>query len=450
MRYLAQFSEAPQAKRVQSFWSDAKATEDWLLSAGKVVEDRTLVMRARGLRALQPWLAYQTQPLMIDAWLDPMELSATWNYVGPFLVGLGPERIWIPCGEDAWVGWMPGHIVVRAARQSWVWALVEDVWDPASWHIDQELEWWSEGRIQRAQRMDWGVVEQRSWLTGWEEWTLASNQTSHDESDERFIQFWFRLVDRLGDRPVRVKWLQETASLKEQLLGIDVRYVSCELTIKGNHPTWMEALLETQEPAHVRVQATWKIPTWAARWSTDVTLRRVQRGSRLEATYSPRTDDSLHAWMELRREQRQIPILQIRPLSLPVKHAGRWEDLEREYGDHQRRDALLRFLKTYRWRTPSLSEASRVRVPPGWTINRFESQPGLWVAESRHGIKAQIEWPTSAHPGHLGIIVGGVAAIPMSDWIRQADFNRLNINPRYWAQWATEILLPALDRFGHR
>jgi len=440
MRYLAQFSEAPEAKRVQSFWQDALATEEWIGALGKSVSERKLFFRARGLRALAPWLSFQLQPIVIDAWLDPMDISVTWNYLVRFLAELGPERVWIPCGEDAWIGWMKHQIVLRASHESWVWALVEDVWDPASWLHEQELEWWSEGRIQHARRLPWGISEQRSWLTGWEEWTISEENASGS-----LVALWLKLVERLGARPVRVKWLQESASKPEQLLGIKARYVSCDMTITGSGVRWLEPLARTMEPTHIRTHVTWGMPDWTTHWSTHVTLRRVQRGSRLEATYLPRAHLTGEAWNELQRERRQIPILQIRPLALVRTTEPRWRQLEDEAQSHSDRDRLISYLTTYHWPKTFERESPRLRMPSGWTLNRWESQQGLWVVEEPHQVKVQIEWPTEAHPGHLGIIVEHASVIPMNEWIRESHFQRLNTDRRYWAEWISHVLLPALQ-----
>ncbi len=445
MRYLAQISEAPRT-RTQSFWQDALATEAWLEAEGKQVRGRQLTLRSRGLRALAPWLVYQSQPLAIDAWLDPMDITVTWNYLVRFLVELGPERVWIPCGDDAWVGWTPQKVTIRAARESWLWALVEDVWDPASWSSEEELEWWAEGRIQHARRLPWAISEHRSWMTGWEEASITQHQAGRRAS-ETLTLLWMRLAERLGARPVRVKWLQEKPSDGEQLLGIKARYVSCDLGIVGSGSQWLDALAEAPEPLHIRAQATWTVPHWSPDWATVMTLRRVQRGSRLEATYAPRGPLSRVSWQTLQRERRQIPILQIRPLALAEEQSERWEQLQVEAESYQHRERLTAFLRDYAWPEGGLAVPDRIRLRGGWTIWRWGSQSGLWVLRSSKGLEVHIEWPTQAHPGHLGVAVQGSQPIAMSDWVRQSRFKRLTHNPRYWAAWVVGRLLPALEAY---
>ncbi|MCY0879834.1 MAG: hypothetical protein OWU84_12965 [Firmicutes bacterium] len=444
MRYLAQFSEAPRT-HVRSFWHDALSTEEWLAAEGKTVTERRVVLRARGLRALDPWLPYQSQPLTIDAWLDPMETAVTWQYLVEFLAEFGPERIWVPCGEDAWVGWTAQEISVRAARASWLWALVEDVWDPASWSPDAELEWWADGRLQHAVRVGPIISEQRSWMTGWDEWTLVS------ESRHALLPLWLKLVQRLGARPLRVQWRQELPVHGEHLLGIPARFVSCDLVV--GHPrqgSWRQLLRVLPEPRHVRAHMSWVIPVWNQDWATVMTLRRVQRGSRLEATYTPRGALSVASWRVLQGDRRRIPILQIRPLVRPPAGPKRWAGLEKEAQSFHDRDDLLRCLVEAPW--PVLQEPvpRRLRLRAGWTLWRWASQPGLWVVRWGESIEVHVEWPTHAHPGNIGIVVNGLAPIAMSDWVRVSRFERFTADWRYWAHWINAILLPLLERIARR
>jgi hypothetical protein len=439
MRYLAQFSEAPRT-HVRSFWHDAVSTEEWLAAEGKLVADRRIVLRSRGLRSLEPWLSYQSQPLLIDAWLDPMEAAVTWQYLVEFLAELGPERVWIPCGEDAWVGWTPTQITLRAARASWLWAIVEDVWDPASWSPHDELEWWAEGRLQHAVKLDELISEQRSWMTGWDEWTLIG------DPEGSLVALWVKLVQRLGARPVRVQWRQELPLAREQLLGIKARFVSCDLVVgqpAGGH--WLSFLQTLPEPRHVRAQMSWMIPEWNADWSTVMTLRRVQRGSRLEATYSPRHDLTPSSWKILQGERRRIPILQIRPLIRATHGIERWASLCQEALSYQYRDKIVGQLVQRSWPVLVGNAPRRLRLRPGWTLWRWASQPGLWVVRWQDIIEVHVEWPTQAHPGNISIIVYGLAPIAMSDWVRSSRFDRVHSDWRYWAYWINEVLLPMLE-----
>lgn len=443
MRYLAQFSEAPRA-RTHSFWQDALNTEAWLASEGKHVAERQLTMKARGVRALTPWLPFQSQPLAIDAWLDPMDIAVTWRYLVQFLAQMGPERVWIPCGDDSWVGWTGQQLTIRAARESWLWALVEDVWDPASWTSVEEREWWSEGRIQHARRLPWATSEQRSWMTGWEEWTLSREPGTNDAV--ALTKLWSGLAERLGARPIRVKWLQEQASDEEKILGIRARYVSCDLIVQGDDRHWLDGLDATPEPFRIRTQATWRVPNWSEGWSTTMTLRRVQRGSRLEATYSPDGPLSPRGWRALQRERRQIPILQMRPLSSEMASPSRWQALADEAQSHHDREQLSGFLQSCAW--PKLTDpVSRLRLSDRWTIWRWGSQTGLWVLRSTSGLEVHIEWPTTTHPGHLGVSVAGAPPIAMSEWVRQSGFKRLSHDTRYWGNWVVRVLLPMLEVF---
>lgn len=442
MRYLAQFSEAPRTGS-RSFWQDAEATEEWLHREGRQVASRRLTLRARGTRALEPWLKFQTKPLVIDAWLDPMETRVTWSYLVRFLAELGPERIWVPCGDDAWVGWTGRQLVIRAARESWLWALAEDVWDPASWSDRQELEWWAEGRLQHAVQLPWGISEQRGWLTGWEEWTVSAE---HD----RLTPLWLKLAERLGSRPVRVKWLQETPPARESLLGLKARYITCDLTSLGDGPNWLEHLSQSPEPHHVRTQALWSVPEWSADWATVMTLRRVQRGTRLEATYTPRRPLDADMWRSLQRERRRIPILQIRPLVLNQPSESAWQYLETEAERHHQIERLTGYLKATPWPSAPLKPSPRIRLRDGWSIKRWASQTGLWVLDYRGTVEVHVEWPTEAHPGNVGVTVPGVAPIPMTEWVRASRFKRLSRNRRYWAAWIDQVLMPVLEGFAER
>ncbi|NMP20802.1 hypothetical protein [Sulfobacillus harzensis] len=443
MRYLAQFSEAPRTAK-EAFWDDALNTERWLQLEGKRVAKRSLLLKARSMRALRPWLPFQSQPLAIDAWLDPMEISVTWSYLVRFLAELGPERVWIPAGEDAWVGWMGHQLVVRASRESWLWALVEDVWDPASWSSEEDLEWWAEGRIQHARRLSWGVSEERSWLTGWEEWTLT---VPENKTSKELTALWTALAERLGARPVRVKWRQERVPETERLLGLPARFASTELAIQGTDAHWLDRLRETPEPLHIRASALWSVPNWSPGWATAVTLRRVQRGSRLEATYMPVTPLSTANWRTLQRERRQIPILQIRPLALPWASSDPWQSLREEARSHHHRERLTHFLTEYPWPLADTASPRRLRLGPQWSIWRWGSQSGIWVFRSRAGLEIQVEWPTQAHPGHIGVSALGSPPIAMSEWIGKSRFNRLAQDNRYWAQWLVAVLMPALVRY---
>ena len=442
MRYLAQFSEAPRTG-ARSFWDDARATEEWLNREGRRVDVRRLTLRARGIRALEPWLNHQSRPLTIDAWLDPMETAVTWAYLVQFLAEMGPERIWVPCGDDAWVGWTGRQLIIRASRDSWLWALAEDVWDPASWSERTELEWWSEGRLQHAVRLPWGISEQRGWLTGWEEWTLSADRS-------RLTPLWLKLAERLGSRPLRVKWQEERAPQRESLLGLKARYITCDLISQGLSPEWLDHLTHSAEPLHVRTQLMWSVPQWSEDWSTVMTLRRVQRGTRLETTYTPRRGLGRDTWRSLQRERRQIPILQIRPLVLTPSSQDRWPELEQEAARHQRLEQLAHHVASYDWPKPGVKQQQRIRLRPGWQIERWASQAGLWVLSHSGGAQVHIEWPTEAHPGNIGITVRGAAPIPMSDWVRQSRFKRLTREKRYWALWIDQILMPALESFSRQ
>ncbi len=404
------------------------------------VETRKLMIRARGIRPLMPWLAFQTAPLGIDAWLDPMEIGVTWTYLVQFLGELGPERVWIPCGEDSWVGWSPKRLTIRAARDSWLWLLAEDVWDPAAWSHGQELEWWAEGRPQHAVRLPWGTSEQRSWSTGWEEWTVRG-EANHINA------LWLALAPRLGARPLRVKWRQEVAPASETLLGLKARYIACDLVSDGGRDSeWLNRIGESPEPLYVRTQAIWTIPEWTEHWSTIMTLRRVQRGTRLEATYSPRQPMRRESWKSLQRERRRIPILQMRPLVLGGGSKDLWEQLTQESEGCQRQDRLIKFLNSTHW--PSLgASCSRVRLAPGWSIKRWASQVGLWVIEYQDLLEVSIEWPSSAHPGNIAISSNGATPVSMNEWVRASHFHRLNRDPRYWAHWISSVFLPVLQKF---
>lgn len=445
MRYLAQFSEAPRTG-AHVFWQDAISTEEWLQGEGKRISNRRLTLRARGTRALRPWLEFQTQPLAIDAWLDPMEITVTWSYLVRFLAELGPERVWIPCGEDAWVGFTRHQLVVRAARESWLWALVEDVWDPASWSTDgRELEWWSDERLQHAINLNGTILEQRAWATGWEEWTLSQPGESHDSWSD-LADLWLRLVERLGARSIRVKWLQERSPDEETLLGVRSRYITCDLTFNGqDRRHWLNGVAQGPEPTHIRAQVVWDVPEWSADWSTVMTLRRVQRGSRLEATYTPRRGLEAGTWRSLQQERRHIPILQIRPLILSSESIDRWDQLQQEASSYHRREQLTRYLKTCDWPSGTIVPGPRIRLRRGWAIWRWASQIGLWVLRADTGVEVHIEWPNEAHPGNIGVAAAGSAPIPMTEWVRDSRFNRLSHDRRYWAAWVAEVLLPRLE-----
>lgn len=449
MRYLAQFSEAPRIRN-QSFWEDAESTEWWLRHEGKEVQTRELTMRSRGTRALDPWFRFQSTPLVIDAWLDPMDIAVTWSYLVRFLAELGPLRVWIPCGDDAWVGWTGQQLTIRAARESWLWALVEDVWDPASWPCDQELEWWAEGRIQHARRLPHLVSEQRGWMTGWEEWTL-SPLISEGTAKSRLTALWVSLAERLGARPVRVKWRQETPPNDgEKLLGIPARYVSCDLKIHGYEAGWLRGLGETPDPMKIRTQAVWTIPEWSHVWATSVTLRRVQRGTRLEATYQPTAALDRAAWRDLQHDRRQVPILQIRPLARGPAEPVRWRALEDEAFSHRRREQLTTLLQQYRWPPADVEPGARIRLQAPWVIWRWGSQSGLWVLQLPGGLEVHIEWPTESHPGNVGIVIPGAPPIAMSEWVRKSGFKRLSHDTRYWASWVAGVLLPVLEEWDQR
>lgn len=439
MRYLAQFSEAPKTG-MRSFWEDAEATEGWLMHEGRQVSQRELTLRARTMRALRPWLHAQNKPLTIDAWLDPMEITVTWHYLINFLADLSPNRIWIPCGNDSWVGWTPGQLVIRATRQSWLWAIVEDVWDPAGWQERCELEWWADGRLQHVVRVPWGISEQRVWSTGWEEWTLTADP-------EHLRPLWLGMAERLGARPLRVRWSQETLPVDETLLGLRARYLTCELTVSGRGPDWLTPLLWTPQPTHVRAQAVWAMPKWHPEWAIVMTLRRVQRGTRLETTYTPRGTIGPQVWKSLQRERRQIPILQIRPLFSHVQTDDLWERLQSEAGRHHRQELLAQHLKAATWPSIPTTDCRRIRLRPGWSIRRWASQPGLWVIGNDADVEVAIEWPTEAHPGNIGVGVANTDAIAMNEWIRNSHFQRLSRNRHYWAHWINQVLLPVLEQF---
>jgi hypothetical protein len=441
MRYLAQFSEAPKTG-VRSFWEDAQATEDWLVHEGRQVSHRELTLRARTMRALRPWLHAQSKPLVIDAWLDPMEITVTWSYLIHFLAELSPDRIWIPCGNDSWVGWTPRQVVIRAASQSWLWAIVEDVWDPAGWLDRSELEWWADGRLQHVVRLPWGISEQRVWSTGWEEWTLNADS-------EQLRPLWLGMAERLGARALRVRWCQETFSTEESLLGIPARYLTCELAAVGRGPDWLKWLALAPEPTHVRAQAVWSMPQWNRDWAIVMTLRRVQRGTRLETTYTPRGSIGPEMWKSLQRERRQIPILQLRPLLNHANTDGLWDRLQSEARRHQRQERLTQHLKCANWPTALASDDGRIRLRPGWTIRRWASQPGLWVIGNDADIEVSIEWPTEAHPGNIGVAVTSTEAIAMNEWVRDSHFKRLSRDRHYWANWINQILLPVLETFDN-
>lgn len=438
MRYLAQISEAPRRGN-ESFWTDAWTTEEWLFNEGKAVSSRRLLLRSRTMRALSPWLGFQTQPLAIDAWLDPMDTTVTWTYLVRFLVEMGPERIWVPCGNDAWVGWSPQQLTIRASRESWLWTLAEDIWDPASWSEHTGLEWWAEERLQHAVRMPWGISEQRAWPTGWEEWTLSA-------APEDLTPLWLTLADRLGSRPLRVKWRQEAASDSETLLGLKARYITCDLSASGDGQ-WLKTLGQGPDPVHIRAQMVWTMPAWSQDWSTVLTLRRVQRGTRLEATYNPRQPMRLSAWRSLRRDRRRIPILQMRPLVLSVEPKDSWDRLVAEAQSHHRRDRLAQFLENAVWPAEGSSAPTRLRLPAAWRIRRWASQPGLWVIALGDGLEVHIEWPTPHHPGNVGVSIPGSAPLPMNSWVRHSGFKRLSRDRRYWATWVVQSLLPLLAKF---
>lgn len=443
MQFLAKFSHTSESRKI-SFWEDAWDTENWLKSLGKSIERRDLVLRARGLSLLRPWTAWQTQPLTVEGWLYPMDIRLTWDYLLEFLTALGPDSIWIPCGGDSLITWHPRGMTIRAPRDSWIWALVEEVWDPASWHPLDEIEWWVEGCPQNARRFSWGFVESRVVANGWEEWRLVAEE---DQSPV-VATLWRQLVERLGSRPVRVRWRQERLGPEESLLGLPVRYTMVEMLIPGTDPaTFIRDLSNTHDLYGLRVWMQWLIPQWNRHWGTRVTLRKWKQSSRLEAHYWPKTMDTSGAVRQMRREIRRLPILDMRPVLFEVDSLDSWDALKRRGNEWHRLERLAAELTNVRWPHKFSDYPDRIRVPEPWQWSFLESQRGTWVLSHPSGLRIAITWPVRGHPGTLNIRLAHVLGLHLKDMDPWMTINRFNQDWRYWATLLTDYLIPRVEKW---
>lgn len=444
VRFLAQFSASPHS-RLTSFWHDAQVTETWLQSLGHQVSERRLHLRARSRRQLLPWLRFQHLPLRLEGWLESMEVPVTVRYLIPFLGRPGMLLISIPCGGESLVEWRPGQVLVRAPRDSWVWDAVEDVWDPASWHSEDEIEWWIDGRPHHAERLSWGTAEHRTLGAGFEEWRLDADDGMWEAVDGRFLD----LAQRLGTRPMKVHWSRESMPIREELIGVGVRFTAISMDVIDTGEL-VDQLQQMPEPLGLKVSQEWTIPHWNQYWETTLWLRRFQGASRLEAFYRPRRPDfsvTASAWRSVRREIRQLPILHVRPLTLDVVGKTTWGALSEEAARYRNLERLEDYLKAVKW--PDLEGSwpgSRLRfdAESSWHLVPLESQTGRWVLADNRGLSITVEWPAHSHPVHVSVRIGTTSGVSV---LTHTPYSRQIRHWRFWAEVILRAVIPALDGF---
>lgn len=444
LQFLAQFSQAPPSRRV-SFWQDAVDTERWLESLSKEVSHRQLVLSARTWRHLAPWREWQRSALMLQGWLHPMEIQLTWKYLLNFLAEQGPDAVFIPCGGDAWVSWAPGEIVVRAPRESWIWAMVENAWDPASWQALDEIEWWMGGRPQHARRFSWGIAEYGTVAPGWEEWRLTGESLALSEK-------WRELAERLGARPVKVRWRQEHFGGQEKLLGLPIRVGHMELLARPMGPEHIRQLASGPEPVGVKARLEWSVPQWNPFWQAQITLRRWHQSARLDARFGPTSGDTGAALREMRREIRKLPILSVSPLPADLPGGSAWSRLCYVARQHHRLESLTRTLSQRVW--PAMRPGcGRIRLPQGdWRILPVESRSGLWVIGRSDGLRIGCVLPHHEHPGNLFVRLPATQGVTLWELDPRHTVDRYQKDWRYWAALVVNHLVPEVDawkaRFG--
>lgn len=443
MQFLAQISKAPTAHK-SSYWEDVARTEQWLGSLHKQVTHRTLWLHARTVDHLLPWLDLQRRPLTLEGWLLPMEVGATWRYLHDFLAGQGPDEMGIPCGGDSLVVWRPGHIALRAPRDSWVWVALDHVWPRAAGPCLDALAWHQDTRTHQGRRYAWGHVEQQIMANGWEERTVRAERGGEGTVEN----IWQHLLTRLGTRAVRIQWRQELPGPSVRLLGLPVRLSRVDLRVETDTP-WDGRIAGTwPEPSGLKVRAEWEVPRWNAHWATRVRLRRFKDGSRLEAVYVTEAHAAPEAQRLLCQERRRLPIFTLETVH-PSHPGRRWTDLERRASEAGRLDALARATRLVAWPRPAAVQYPRRLRPawPGWRVSRLESTAGRWTwVHLPTDIRITIDLPQPGSPGNLNVALPGAPGLTMRDLDPEVKIDRFHSDWRYWVYLALEYLMPTVSR----
>ncbi|MDA8193194.1 MAG: hypothetical protein M0Z53_04225 [Thermaerobacter sp.] len=440
MQFLGKISHTTASRRV-SFWQDARDTEYWLESLGKHVNERRLALVARSWGALRPWADWQRLPLRLEGWLDPMEIRLTSDYLSQFLTAEQPEMMMIPCGGDAWVQCSPHHISIRAPRNSWLWDAAKSAWDLSLAPTLDEVRWVSDGYPQQARRYSWGTAEYRQEGRGWREWRFTADADGWQELGHG----WRSLARHLGSRPMRVTWRQEQYSGQDRLLGLPVRLIHLELGTPSLTAAQLHELANGPEPRGVRAELSWLLPVWNAHWSSRIKLRRWLQSSRVEAHFDPTSLDTQAALRQMRREIRQLPILDVNPL--PLAHSGvdTWAGLLWTALQHQRLTRLTEHLATSRWADGSgLSRRIRPQVS-GWYVNRVESGHGTWVYARGESLRLLLTFPHQHHPGNITLRLPGTAGVSLGDFDPGQGVNRYARDWHYWTALTVYGLVPRIE-----
>lgn len=446
MQLIAQFSPTtPLVAR--GFWPDVEQTEEWLQSLNKKVASRILSLGSKSMALLDPWIPLLRSPMEVVGWLDPMEVQLTWQYLLHFLAASGPDSIVIPFGGDAAVTWQPGSITIRALRDTWIWALAVDSWDPAGWHLTDRVEWWEHGRLQQAARTQWGLFEQWQHPYGMEEWRLSANPGTHGQ----LMGWWEQLAHRLGSRPLKVSWRQEHSHDPHNILGLPVRVTWLGLKISADQADFWTALPQWSEPFGLRAAMHWSSPHWNEFWGTNVTLKRWRQSTRLEAQYTL-LKGSLHknAIKMMRQEMHRFPIFRVQPVGAghTPDNTHSWGSLVRRAGAAEFKENLAAKLTQYPWPTPrDFSAPARIRLPQGWVLDRLSSRPGVWSLRHRGlELAVQVFWPRAYHAGGVTVTIGSQVNASLFDLDPRARIDRFSPDRRYWAYVVAEHILPALSQ----
>ncbi|AEJ39850.1 hypothetical protein TPY_1669 [Sulfobacillus acidophilus TPY] len=438
MQYLAQLTAPPRSGRqALTFWDTARETETWLHQEQKPVTRRILTLKAKSLPLLNPWREWQTGPLAIEAWLNPMDLAVTWQYVRHFLTEPNLVDIAVRLGQESWLEWhQAGRVHIQAPHQARIWAWIQEMWHPAQWPVLAEETWREYQRPQVARQYAWGIGQFRQIKAGWTEWSLAASPDHVGWLSEQ----WTTLVARLSPRPVRIRWRQEHLPTAEELLGLPVRLVWAELTLNTRSTDTFNAWME-HEPQYLKAQLVWQV-TWHAEWQAELRLIRSGPAPRLEAIFSPTAAKTGEPalWTPLKQDGKRLPFLTLAPLT-PVEPQS-WQDIQQKARQRRWLDGFYRFADQWSW--PSLVEAPRrVRIPNGWRWARAEAGTSGWViCRSTDGLCVRIDWPRQHHPGHVTLYYPGTAGTSLDPFIPGSL--RDTRHWKAWGTWVTESLLPAI------
>lgn len=436
MQFMAQLSQATPSRQVP-FWTDAQDTEEWLSTLNKAVSSRQVVVSSRSWPLLQPWLAWQRAPLLLEGWFYPVDVDLTWTYLLQFLMEQSPHSVVIPCGSDAWVRWTADQVTIHAPLNSWVWEVVQAVWRPRSWESLADHSWQIAGRLQQAHRYAWGIGEFLRMGPQFEEWRITAQA-------DRLVGWWRALVERFGPRAMRVIWSQEQYLGREQLLGLPVHVKRIEL-VTGQIEADQWRNLVKMPTRGIKVRARWDIPRWNGHWENQLELRKWQQSSRLHAHFRPISSDMMGALRTMRREIRRLPLLQVSPLELEMSPMTGWPRVTWISYQYQQREKVRQWMLSHPWLQASRWPV-RIRLThPRWFISPVESNWREWVCVRSDGTRILVAMPRYHYPGNVTLSIPGTVAMTLNELDPEQRLDRYKKEWRYWAAFVALHLIPQIE-----